>query len=198
MLKNLVNNMFENSIDKKSIIVINNEEIIDLTKSCFNEKKSENIIYSVRKVPYNMIMRMDLISYAQYGTDEYTDLLLKYNDISNPFTLNYNDIIYIPSMETIANDIATPEVISKENNAKLVRNYHKYIDKTKAPNTVGSQKNEIKIDKNYTEANLSQEDTSPIVLRNGRMYFGNNSNVECSTNGISASDFEIQKIENLL
>lgn len=190
--------MFENSIDKKSIIVINNEEIIDLTKSCFNEKKSENIIYSVRKVPYNMIMRMDLISYAQYGTDEYTDLLLKYNDISNPFTLNYNDIIYIPSMETIANDISTPEVISKENNAKLVRNYHKYIDKTKAPNTVGSQKNEIKIDKNYTEANLSQEDTSPIVLRNGRMYFGNNSNVECSTNGISASDFEIQKIENLL
>ena len=145
--------MLENSIDKKDIIIINNEEIIDLTKSCFNEKKSENIIYSIRRVPYNMIMRMDLISQAQYGTDEYTDLLLKYNDISNPFTLNYNDIIFIPSMETIANDITKPENVSKTNNAKLVRNYHKYIDKSKAPNTIGSQKNDIQIDKNYTEAN---------------------------------------------
>jgi hypothetical protein len=113
-------------------------------------------------------------------------------------TINYNDIIFIPSMETIANDITKPENVSKTNNAKLVRNYHKYIDKSKAPNTIGSQKNEIKIDKNYTEANLSQEDSTPIVLRNGRIYFGNNSNVECSTDGITASDFNIQKLKNEL
>ena len=60
------------------------------------------------------------------------------------------------------------------------------------------QKNDIKIEKNYTEPNVSKEDTSPIVLRNGRIYFGDNSNVECSTDGITASDFTIKKIENLL
>lgn len=190
--------MLENTIDKKSIIEINEESLVDLTESCFKETKNENIIYSIRRVPYNMIMRMDLISLAQYDTDEYTDLLLKYNDISNPFTLNYNDIIYIPSIETITKDLAEPIEVERKNNANLIRNYHKYIDKSKTPNTIGSEKNNISIDKEYTEANLAPEDSVPIVLRNGRVYFGNNSCVECSTNGISASDFNIQKIKNIL
>lgn len=190
--------MLENTIDKKTIITIDGDKVVDLTESCFNDIKSENIIYTIKRVPYNMIMRMDLISLAQYDTDEYTDLLLKYNDISNPFTLNHNDIIYIPSIETITNDLATPTEVNRKDNAKLIRNYHKYIDKSKAPNTIGSEKNNLSIDKEYTEANLAPEDTSPIVLRNGRVYFGNNSNVECSTNGITASDFNIQKIENIL
>ena len=190
--------MLENSIDKKSSIIVNNETIIDLTESCLKEKKSDNVIFTIRRVPYNMIMRMDLVSKAQYDTDEYADLLLKYNDISNPFTLNFNDILYIPSMETIANDVKVPEEVKKDNIAELVRNYHKFIDKEKLPATVGSEKNELKIEKNYTEANLSDVDESPIVMRNGRIYFSPNSNVDCSTNGITASDFTIQKIENIL
>ena len=145
-----------------------------------------------------MIMRMDLISEAEYGTDEYTDLLLKYNDISNPFTLNYEDIILVPSKETIANDIKEPQDSNNDNVAQLVRNYHKYVDKNKVPTTVGSEKNNLSIGKEYTEPNISPENSSPIVLRNGRMYFGDNNNVECSTNGISASDFAVQKIENIL
>lgn len=188
--------MFENVIDKKDIITINDEEIVDLTKSCFKSKKSDNLTYTIKKVPYSMIMRMDLISYAQYGTDEYTDLLLKYNDISNPFTLNYNDIIFIPSLESITNDLDVISIDSTEDDANLVRNYHKYIDKNKIPNTIGSQKNDVKIDKNYTEANITEEDSSPIILRNGRIYFGTNSNVECSVDGITASDFAIQKLKN--
>lgn len=190
--------MLENSIDKKEIIKKENDEIIDLTKSCFNYKKSNSLIYSIKKVPYNMIMRMDLISYSQYGTDEYTDLLLKYNDISNPFTLNYNDILFIPTIDTICDDLVTPLNDSGVSEADLIRNYHKYVDTSKLPKTVGSQKNDIVIEKDYTEPNMAEKDSSPIVLRNGRIYFGDNSNVECSTNGISASDFAIQKIKNEL
>lgn len=189
--------MFENTIDKKSIVEIEGENIIDLTEPCFNEVKSNNIIYTLRKVPYNMIMRMDLVSNAQYGNDEFTDVLLKYNDISNPFTLNYNDILYIPSSETVANDL-TKIIDNEVDNAELIRNYHKYIDKSKVPSNVGSQKNEVSISKNYTEANIAQEETEPIIMRNGRIYFGSNSNVECSTDGISTSDFTIKKIENEL
>lgn len=190
--------MFENSIDNKSIIKDKKgENIIDLTEPCFNDKKSNNIIYTLKRVPYNMIMRMDLVSQAEYNNDNYTDILLKYNDISNPFTLNYNDILFIPSAETVANDITKPFDVENDN-AELIRNYHKYIDKDKVPTTIGSQKNEVNISKNYTEANITPEESEPIVMRNGRIYFGNNSNVECSTDGISASDFAIKKIENLL
>lgn len=191
--------MLENSIDNKKIITVNDIQIVDLTESCFNEKKINNdIVVSLKRVPYNMIMRMDLVSLAQYDTEEYTDILLKYNDISNPFTLNYDDILYLPTLENIKSNINKEITNEKSNVAELVRNYHKYVDKNKLPKTIGSEKNELKIEKQPTEANMSEEDYSPIVVRNGRMYFNNNSNVECSTNGISSSDFLIQKIENIL
>ena len=48
--------MFENTIDKKSIVEIEGENIIDLTEPCFNEVKSNNIIYTLRKVPYNICL----------------------------------------------------------------------------------------------------------------------------------------------
>ena len=95
-------------------------------------------------------------------------------------------------------NLKTPQELKKDNAAEYVRNYHKFINKDNIPSTVGSEKNDLTIDKNYTEANLSDKDSSPIVVRNGRIYFGDNANVECSTNGITASDFAIQKIENLL
>lgn len=189
--------MFEKVIDKKALLIDgNNETIVDLTESCFKDKINTDINYSFKRVPRDMVMRMDLISYAQYNTDEYTEILLKYNDISNPFTLNYDDILLIPTIDSMVENLTTKK--NKDDIAKLVRNYHRYIDTNKLPKTVGSEKNTVKIEKNYTEANMSNEDSQSIVMRNGRIYFGNNSNVECSTDGITASDFNIQKLKNEL
>ena len=120
----------------------------------------------------------------------------KYNDISNPFTLNYNDILLIPTIDSMVENLATKK--NKEDIAKLIRNYHRYIDTNKLPKTIGSEKNEVKIEKNYTEPNITKEDSQSIVMRNGRVYFGANSNVQCSTDGITASDFNIQKLKNEL
>lgn len=43
------------------------------------------------------VARPDLISLAVYGSDEYGDIICKFNGISNPFELNENMIIYLPS-----------------------------------------------------------------------------------------------------
>lgn len=206
--------MFEKVIDNKSIIKSNEEDIIDLTESIFKDKINSDINYSLKRVPKSMIMRMDLVSLSQYDTDEFTELLLKYNDISNPFTLNYDDIIIIPTVESMVKNLSTKK--SKDNMAKLVRNYHRYIDKNKLPKGVGSEVNDIKIKKNYsnediynevnknvnedvyTEANMSKENSNSILMRNGRIYFGTNSNVNCSVDGIKVSDFNIQKLKNEL
>jgi hypothetical protein len=187
--------MFEKIIDNKNLITDSKEElIVDLTQSCFVDNINPNINYSLKRVPRNMIMRMDLVSLAEYDTDEYTEILLKYNDISNPFTLNFDDILIIPTIESMYSNIATKKV--KNNDAKLVRNYHKYVDTNKLPTTVGSEVNDVKISKNYTEANMTKEDSNSIVMRNGRMYFGANSDVACSVDGIKSSDFNIEKMKN--
>ena len=191
--------MFENVIDKKlEKTLYNNEELLDLTPSVFNENKSSGIVFNVYRVPESMKMRIDLVSMAAYGTDKYADLLLKYNGISNPFTLNTDDILLIPTFDTIENDLKP--IIVSNNAASKIRQYHRYIDKNKAPNNIGSQQADKKINKNveYKEANIAAPGAESITLRNGRMYFGEDPTIDCAADGITASDFAISKIENSL
>lgn len=47
------------------------------------------------------VARPDLISLAFYGTDEYADIICKLNGISNPFELNEDDMLDIPSPNTV-------------------------------------------------------------------------------------------------
>ena len=188
--------MFEHVLDNKNKkIKYKNDELIDLTSSIFNDDKSSGIVFNIYRVPESMIMRIDLISLAAYGTDKYADLILKYNGISNPFSINKDDILLIPTLDTIENDLT--DIIIADNTADKIRNYHRYIDKSKAPNKVGSESINMKINKNveYKEANIADAGAESITLRNGRIYFGDN-DILCSVDGISASDFAISKIIN--
>lgn len=47
------------------------------------------------------VARPDLISLAMYGSDEYGDFICKFNGISNPFELNEDMVLYIPSRNDI-------------------------------------------------------------------------------------------------
>jgi hypothetical protein len=44
--------------------------------------------------------RPDLISLFYYNTHDYTDIILKFNGISNPFSLNIGDTVEIPIQQT--------------------------------------------------------------------------------------------------
>ena len=55
------------------------------------------------RVTDDYVARPDLISLAVYGTDQYADILCKINGISNPFELNEDMVIYIPSKSDIDN-----------------------------------------------------------------------------------------------
>ena len=81
------------------------EEFLDLlTKSCNSMDSTAGDIIIVNK---HYIARPDLISVAVYGSDEYADLICKYNGISNPFELNENDVIVLPQYHEFQNLIDT-------------------------------------------------------------------------------------------
>jgi hypothetical protein len=52
------------------------------------------------------ICRIDLISLKYYRDSSYSDYILKYNGISNPFSINEGDVLLIPT-----NESATTRVI---------------------------------------------------------------------------------------
>jgi hypothetical protein len=49
-------------------------------------------------VPIDYIGRVDLICLEVYGSMEHIDYLLKYNNISNPFSIDYLDVLKIPNL----------------------------------------------------------------------------------------------------
>ena len=69
------------------------------------------------------IARPDLISLADYGTDNYGDFICKFNGISNPFELNEGMILYMPARVDIDNILSKSgegacELIEKDSSIK--------------------------------------------------------------------------------
>jgi hypothetical protein len=68
----------------------------------------------VVEVTDDYAMRPDLISYFAYGTDLYTDIILKANGIANPFSIKSGDIILIPNLENFKYFYKKPMATNKE------------------------------------------------------------------------------------
>lgn len=75
------------------------DTIVNLLSSNFVIPK--NFTYRLVRVPNSMVARPDLVSMMMYNDDNYGDLICKINNISNPFELNEEDVLIIPSLEYI-------------------------------------------------------------------------------------------------
>ena len=116
------------------------EQYVDLlTKSC---KEFESSDVDAIIVNEHYVARPDLISLAVYGTDEYADIICKYNGISNPFELNENDVIYAPALEYVMDCVKNygeeSEIIKnpQQDMIKNVKpdNKQKRVNETRTPN----------------------------------------------------------------
>lgn len=134
-----LDNMLEYKIiNSKPTIVNNNVEYMDLLASTFNTKISLSGTPLIVNKYY--VARPDLISQAMYGTDKYADIICKVNGISNPFELNEDDMILVPSIEYCENSINTNitacELITTNstNVNSQTKNYQKTTSETRSPN----------------------------------------------------------------
>lgn len=129
------------------------EEYIDLLA---NNYKIPRINFEGNTVIVNQyyVARPDLISLAVYGDDRYADIICKLNGISNPFELNEDDMLYLPSIEFLdscINFVRNPSSkVNKENNSINIKhnndNRKKVNEKRTANELVVGQENYI-IDK---------------------------------------------------
>ena len=213
--------MFKNSIDNKTAYTNRDGiDMLDLSDSIFGTSNSV-VTCSFYKVRKNMEMRPDLMSIAAYGEDTYTEMIIKYSQIDNPFAIEEGDVIAVPTLNSIYDDVKDIYV-SKDTKEgyDLVKNYHKYIDKSKVPNKVGAEEstaydNSIKsandnslrditnpTNNNETaqggepvEGNLANNGQSGIFLKNGRLYFGPNVSTKPSDvsdiEGVNTADSEL-------
>lgn len=141
--------MFVKSIDNKSTYTDQNGfEVLDIGESFINPNGQAISMYGIYKVPKEMEMRPDKISISAYGSDSYTEMVCVFNNIKNPFTIEENDIVNIVSLNNIYDNTYEPvsEVVtsSRSNGYEMFRDF---IDKSRYPKTVGSEKNNTAVGK---------------------------------------------------
>jgi hypothetical protein len=183
--------MFLNSIDKKPLFSKSDgTDIKDLTASMFNLNVPNYTKYNVYRVPRDFAMRPDLIAAAVYNNSIYAEIILKYNGISNPFSIKEGDLILIPNLDAVQTIISTQSGTTADG-AKLIRDSYKYIDPTKIPKTNNTFQNRQIVggaDEGALPPNMTQEGESQITHRNGRIYFGAGVDT-CLQNGMTSSEF---------
>jgi hypothetical protein len=192
--------MFRRTLDSKGTYKIDQDiEVIDLADGIFDPNKAMTQICSIYKVRKEYEMRPDLISSVLYGTTDYTEMILKYSLINNPFALEKDDLIYAASLADIYNPVKDT-TIDSTGVFDAVKNYHKYIDKNKVPEKPGSDKVNISIPSSSrdSEANISKTGDTGLTVKDGKIYFGDiddqitkvdSSIVNCATNGTSLGEF---------
>ena len=96
------------------------------------------------------VARPDLISLAVYGDDKYADIICKLNGISNPFELNENDLIYVPTMWQLEQMLLSKQRASEivNDNTKLISRQRK-LPTQKEKNEKRSPSEQVIGDTNY-------------------------------------------------
>ena len=199
--------MFLNTVDRKPFFKKPDGNIVrDLTKSMFDFRANNYTSYNMFKIPFDYVMRPDLISQAVYNNTLYAEYILKYNGISNPFSLNEGDIVLVPNLESAKqNTKTTGSGSDSDDSSKRIRESYKYIDPTKVPKrskTLDEFSNR-NFDSNKTinegalPPNIADEGTSQIVERNGRIYFGEGiGESACLKSGMSSGEFLTKVIKS--
>ena len=127
-----------NTIDMKPEIkaTVDGQEtkIIDLLAICWEEEAEENT-GDIAITTEDYIARPDLVSIAKLGTDMYADYICKANGISNPFDLNKDTVLAMPTSTSIEESIRTRETDCCE----LVEDEDDFIADTTNINEVSRQ-----------------------------------------------------------
>jgi hypothetical protein len=169
-----------------------NSKIIDNKNSIPNKfgKIISDLIYSTFKFPKNIRgtgvamvneyenMRPDLVADRIYGSQGKWDVMLKYNGISNPFSLEFGTMIHILNYQAV--DIAYSQPRSIKDREEKVETEAGGItkptkDKDRLANIANKNKQRIELNKGPNgelPPNINKPGDKNIKVRDGRVVFG--------------------------
>lgn len=88
--------------DLKSEMVKDGITMLDFMENNFKVSYTDSFlrISKVILIQERHLCRLDTLSYEAYGTTDYPDIIMKFNQISNPFSMELNDLIVVPALES--------------------------------------------------------------------------------------------------
>lgn len=203
--------MFTNTLDNKPQIVDQNgNTIVDLTRSIFRKNASPVLQYQVKRMNSHVIMRPDIVALAEYETTEMAEYILKYSGISNPFTLAEDDLLMIPNEDEAKSQMTdhkddTDKDKKQQSQTAAIRNYFKFVNQDYKKDSTSYDRlanTEIKsavvsngtLKGDYYVPYIATDDTTSIIIKNGRVFFGEESINDPENFSTTDMDKKIQAI----
>ena len=190
--------MFKYTLDnKKEITDSRGNQIIDLTKSIFARKTGSIKDYKVVRLSDVYHMRPDLVSQMMYDTDEYTEFILKFGGISNPFTLDDDDVLLIPNESQAVGMMAVNSGEEDDNSSMQgtmaqIRNFFKFVnpeyqsDKTSydalKAKKIPSGVIDTTAQKEMLPPYISEDGRTAVTIKGSRVYFGEDTGMNIAGN----------------
>lgn len=175
------------TVDSKPIVTDDNENLIrDLSARSLKEDDFRYVDIII--CPKEFVMRPDLISKLKMGNHNNLEILLKGNEISNPFSIDEGDILLIPDPINSDSKFETASISS--NPAAEIRK--QYIDPKKASivNTGDTYEEYSEREKTSLPPNYSKTGDKELAFVNGKIILG----PDVSKTSSKESDIPLTKI----
>ena len=159
---------------KNSFTKTNGDTVVDLTRRSVSFKGVRVDQGQTYIVEEGMQMRGDLISKLFYQSREYLCLLLKYNSISNPFSLDVNDLIKAPDGKIINQLLVDPVNINGSNDNWQSSTRKKKKSSAVQPKTKqdANRLNFLQQGSNTQVAPTNVARDNSVKVANGKIVFG--------------------------
>lgn len=140
----------------------NNDKIIMVTPTVIFSNLTETV--AEHTVTEDEIGRIDLISLKYYKDANYADYILKWNNISNPFSINLGDVLLIPQNNAVLNIVKPIKMVQRSTDEISIRD--QFID-TKRLSVKDAKRIEYLQRKASQKANGSKQILPPNILKDG-------------------------------
>jgi len=161
-------------LNKYSISKENGDTLPDITRSSIDTNALKNVkAPTALLVDSFTVMRPDLIAHAVYSNQGMTDLLLKYNDISNPFSVYEGQLLLIPNKTDLEKILKTPKKIKDISDIEIDEVETIFID----PKTTQDKKRlellkKQNKGKEILPSNVNKKGDQNIKIKDGKIVFG--------------------------
>lgn len=170
---------------KKLFTNLTGESIIDLISATFKYSTSPNSAGTIIVNEYE-VMRPDLISDRIYSNYENWDVILKFNGISNPFSLDFGEVLLAPPFNEISTMVSPPITVVEKGKEPAKKNESKLI-------TPKTPKDKQRLDSIRTKVsevvppNFNLTGSKNIKVVDGNVIFGGDMTQTSTTSSNSTS-----------
>ena len=149
----------------------NGDVIVDLASATFSFETDAGISEAYIRVSEEEQMRPDLLSVRMYGEQRFYEALLKYNGISNPFSIQRYDLLLVPPYKSLERMMVAPKDIvdigaqQKESNEDKLLNPKTVKDKKR----LEALKDKVK---EIVPPNVNTKGNQNVKVKDGKVIFG--------------------------